>query len=72
MANKTKEFRKLVISILEDDLGMEVVEFGVRGGGHPYVTAEKNGETYHFTFSSSHGKYGRAGLRSDFKKRIHN
>jgi len=70
MASKTKEFKALVVRVLEEDLGMTVVDFGTRGGGHPYVEAEKDGKTYRFTFSSTPGRYGRAGLRSDFRRRL--
>lgn len=62
--------KSTVVRVLEEDLGMTVVGFGNRGGGHPYVEAELDGELYRFTFSSSPGRYGRAGLRADFRRRL--
>ena len=70
MASKTVEFRRIAVKVLEEDLGMEVVDFGVRGGGHHFIDAQLDGKTYRFSCSSTPGNFGRAGLRSDFRRRL--
>lgn len=70
MNRKGKEMERMARSILEEDLGMKVIGSGVRGNGHPYLLAELDGRVYSFSFSGTPGKFGRAGLKADFRRRL--
>lgn len=72
MARRQKEIKVLVKSVIEDDLGLVIEEFGIRKGStHQYARVTIDGVQRDLSFSLSPSKtVRRGGLRSDFKKRL--